>query len=65
VIELARSLLLTPAQIAVRLANARTEMAKMDEPGFFDAVIVNAELETAYAELKALINRLVVRLPSV
>ena len=24
----------------------------MDEPGFFDAVVVNAQLEEAYAQLK-------------
>ncbi len=40
------------AQIAVRLANAAKEMAKVDEPGFFDGVIVNAQLEAAYEELK-------------
>jgi|Laugresbdmm110sn_1035088.scaffolds.fasta_scaffold91655_2 hypothetical protein len=27
-------------------------MRKVDEPGFFDAVVVNAQLEEAYAQLK-------------
>ena len=35
----------------VRLKNAR-EMEYMDRPGRFDAVIVNADLDRAYSELK-------------
>jgi hypothetical protein len=43
------------------LANAGKEMAKKDEPGFFDAVIVNADLETAYSELKGAASRTIWR----
>ena len=39
-------------KIQVRLANAHAEYAKKDEPGFFDKVILNADLETAYSDLK-------------
>ena len=42
----------THTQIAVRLANAATEMAKRDEPDFFDAVVVNDDLDAALARLK-------------
>ena len=38
--------------IATRMANAAKEMAKMDEPGFFDTVIVNDDLDRAYEEMK-------------
>lgn len=41
--------------IAVRMANATKEMAKTEEPGFFDLVIVNDNLEKAYEEMKAFI----------
>ena len=41
--------------IAVRMANAAKEMAKTEEPGFFDLVIVNDDLEKAYAEMKKFI----------
>ena len=40
------------AQIAVRLANARTEMSKRDVPGFFDGVVVNDTLEAGFESLK-------------
>lgn len=36
-----------------RLKNAHVEMRKADEPGFFDAVIVNDDLDIAYNNLKA------------
>jgi guanylate kinase len=39
-------------QIAIRLANARTEMAKRDVPGFFDGVVVNDTLEAGFESLK-------------
>ena len=42
----------TEEKLQVRLKNARGEMAYMDRPGFFDAVIVNADLDRAYSELK-------------
>lgn len=47
----------TEAEEAVlkRLENARTEMAKKDVPGFFDAVIVNDDLDKAYEALKRVI----------
>ena len=41
--------------IAVRMANATKEMAKTEEPGFFDLVIVNDNLEKAYEEMKTFI----------
>ena len=41
--------------IAIRMANATKEMAKTEEPGFFDLVIVNDDLEKAYAEMKKFI----------
>ena len=43
------------ASAAVRMANAAKEMAKTEEPGFFDLVIVNDDLEKAYAEMKKFI----------
>ena len=42
----------TEEKLQVRLKNARGEMEYMDRPGFFDAVIVNADLDRAYSELK-------------
>lgn len=47
----------TEAEDAVlkRLENARTEMAKKDVPGFFDAIIVNDDLDAAYEALKRVI----------
>ena len=38
--------------IVVRMANATKEMAKTEEAGFFDNVIVNDDLEKAYVEIK-------------
>jgi guanylate kinase len=35
----------------VRLVNAQREMSKRDEPGFFDVIIVNDDLDAAYAQL--------------
>jgi guanylate kinase len=43
--------------IAVRLANASKEMAKIEVDGFFDAVVVNDDLDKAYAEIKKTILR--------
>jgi guanylate kinase len=37
------------------MANATKEMAKTEEPGFFDLVIVNDNLEKAYEEMKTFI----------
>jgi guanylate kinase len=42
----------TEEKIGVRLANAAAEMAKCEVPGFFDAVVVNDELESAFGRLK-------------
>lgn len=42
----------TPEQIAVRLENAKGEMKSLEWRGFYDAVIVNDDLEKAYAKLK-------------
>ena len=38
-----------------RLQVARTEMAYLDKPGFFDHVILNDSLERAYEELKKIV----------
>jgi guanylate kinase len=38
-----------------RLENARNEMAKKDVEGFFDAVIVNDDVDKAYEALKSVI----------
>ena len=46
----------TEAKIQVRLANAAGELAYCDKPGFFDAVIVNDDVEAAYADFKALLQ---------
>ena len=40
------------AQIQVRLANARTEMAKRDVPGFFDGIVMNDTLDAGFERLK-------------
>ena len=42
----------TEEKLQVRLKNARGEMEYMERPGFFDAVIVNSDLDRAYSELK-------------
>lgn len=39
-------------QIAVRMGNAALEMAYLDKPGFFDAVLINDDLEVSYTQLK-------------
>ena len=50
-------------KIAVRLANAQKELAKPEEdPSFFDAVLVNRDLEECYAQMKAFISDKVVAL---
>eukprot|EP01133_Synstelium_polycarpum_P007049 gene7049-8198_t len=41
--------------IQKRLANARWEMSFQDRPGFFDHVVVNDKLETAYSNLRNLV----------
>ena len=43
----------TEDKIQTRLKNAHTEMGYMDKPGFFDCIIVNDDLDTAYGKLKA------------
>ena len=42
----------TEESITTRLKNAKGEMDYMDKPGFFDLVIVNDNLDAAYAKLK-------------
>ena len=42
----------TEEKIAVRMQTARTEMTYLDKPGFFDRVIVNDDLASAFAQLK-------------
>jgi guanylate kinase len=39
--------------LKTRLANAQGELAYMYKPGFFDCVIVNDDVEKAYAQFKA------------
>lgn len=43
----------TEDKIQTRLKNAKGELAYMDKPGFFDLVVVNDDLEQAYAKFKA------------
>jgi len=45
----------TEEKILVRLKNAHGEMAYRDKPGFFDAIIVNDDLERAYKEFEKLL----------
>lgn len=47
----------TEDAVLKRLENARIEMAKKDVDGFFDAVIVNDDVEKAYEALKDVIKR--------
>lgn len=42
--------------IATRLGNAQKEIDAKDEKGLFDAVIVNDDLDTAYGELKGMLQ---------
>lgn len=39
-------------KIQLRLKNAREELAYLEKDGFFDAIIVNDDIERAYSELK-------------
>ena len=39
-------------KIQLRLKNARDELAYLEKEGFFDAIIVNDDVDRAYAELK-------------
>jgi guanylate kinase len=51
----------TEDAVLKRLANARIEMAAKDKPGFYDAVIVNTDVDKAYEALKDVIARHVER----
>ncbi|KAJ1631229.1 P-loop containing nucleoside triphosphate hydrolase protein [Pavlovales sp. CCMP2436] len=42
-------------KIRLRLTNARSELLAADEPGFFDHVLVNDDLDLTYARFRALI----------
>ena len=42
----------TEEKIQLRLTNVCGEMAYLEKPGFFDAVIVNDDLDSAYTKLK-------------
>lgn len=44
------------AAILTRLGNAQKEIDAKDEPGLFDAVIINDNLDKAYLELKELLK---------
>jgi len=52
----------TEEKVRIRLANAAKEMAKAEVPGFFDLLVVNDQLESAYAELKGFVDEHVVPL---
>ena len=43
----------TEEKLQTRLANAQGELAYMYKKGFFDCIIVNDNLENAYAKFKA------------
>eukprot|EP01111_Echinosteliopsis_oligospora_P011159 TRINITY_DN3613_c0_g1_i1.p1 TRINITY_DN3613_c0_g1~~TRINITY_DN3613_c0_g1_i1.p1 ORF type:complete len:275 (+),score=81.64 TRINITY_DN3613_c0_g1_i1:57-881(+) len=47
----------TPDAIERRLKNAERELSYMEKPGFFDTIIVNDNLEKAYEQLKAILQR--------
>lgn len=42
-------------KIQLRLTNARAELSYLEKPAFFDAIIVNDDVERAYAQLKAVL----------
>jgi guanylate kinase len=44
-------------QITTRLRNAQEEVESIKEPGLYDCVIVNADLEQAYRQLSAIAQR--------
>lgn len=46
----------TEDAIKTRLGNAQKEIDAKDEPGLFDSVIVNDDLEKAYGEIKDLVS---------
>lgn len=46
----------TEEAITKRLSNARKELEAKDEPGFFDYVIVNEDLNRAFLDLKDIIS---------
>lgn len=43
----------TAESLGLRLTNARTEMAYLEKPGYWETVIVNDDVEVAYEKLKA------------
>lgn len=45
----------TEDKVQLRLATARKEMTYMEKPGYFDAIIVNDNLDVAYAQLKSIL----------
>lgn len=52
----------TEDSLSRRLATARKELAYAEEPGNFDSVIINDDLEKAYVDLKNRIHKDVVSL---
>lgn len=44
----------TEEQIQKRLRNAQTELDQSNEPGLFDHLLVNDDLETCYENLKVI-----------
>ena len=46
----------TPESLETRVTNATTEVRASEEPGLFDALIVNGALDTAYTELRGIIR---------
>lgn len=47
----------TEDKVLQRLANAESEIAKAQEPGLFNHILVNGELDAAYYELRRLIEQ--------
>jgi len=45
----------TEEKIQLRLQNAKTELAYLEKPDFFDAIIVNDDIESAYTQLKTVL----------
>jgi len=42
-------------KIQLRLQNAKVELAYLEKQGFFDAIVVNDDFETAYARMKEIL----------
>ena len=45
----------TEEKIQLRLTNAKAELEYLEKPAFFDAIIVNDDIERAYTQLKGVL----------